>query len=259
MKQNLVKIVIPIYKESLDTKEMASLKQTITQLSRYPIVILKPHGLDTSRITNGLPVMESVEVSDQWLGKHNGIQGYNRMMLCESFYELFSDSEYILICHTDAWIFRDELEQWCKKAYDCVAAPWIRRRHYNLPIIKQYMSLRSYIAKRQGKRIRQIIYGKVGNGGLSLRKVESFRKACVDNASTIELFNSLQNHLYNEDIFWASIPKHFVYPSQEEALKFAFDANPKYCYKLCNEQLPFGCHGWTKPRMYKFWKRFITY
>lgn len=54
-------------------------------------------------------------VSDTWLGVRNGIAGYNQMMLSREFYQLFNDTEYLLICHTDAWIFRDELEDWCKK------------------------------------------------------------------------------------------------------------------------------------------------
>ena len=79
------------------------------------------------------------EVSDEWLGRKNGIAGYNRMMLSAGFYELFRDYEYLLICHTDAWIFRDELADWCRRGYDCVAAPWVRRKVYDLPILKQYL------------------------------------------------------------------------------------------------------------------------
>lgn len=259
MKKHLVKVVIPIYKCTLDTMQSASLKQTLAQLARYPIVLLKPQGVDISQITVNLPPLEVMEVSDEWLGSKNGIQGYNKMMLSEQFYTLFSDCKYILICHTDAWIFRDELEQWCNRDYDCVAAPWVRRSLYNLPIIKQYMWLKKRIANRNNKVIRADLYGKIGNGGLSLRKVDSFRQVCVDDASAVELFNSSHHHLYNEDVFWATIPTTFNYPSQAEALKFGFDTNPAYCYKLCGNKLPFGCHSWTKPKMYKFWKKFIAH
>lgn len=259
MKKNLVKVIIPIYTTSLNAQESASLRQTAAQLSQYPIVVLKPEGVDVSQITNDFPQLDVMEVSDHWLGKRNGIQGYNKMMLSEEFYELFSDVEFILICHTDAWIFRDELELWCQRGYDCIAAPWVRRSRYDLPIIKQYLSLRNYFSKLTGKMTRQRLYGRVGNGGLSLRRVESFKQACIDDRSTIEQFNSSTHHLSNEDVFWATIPQGFIYPSQDEALKFAFDTNPKYCYKLCGEQLPFGCHSWTKPKMYKFWKKFIAH
>lgn len=141
-----------------------------------------------------------------------------------------------------------------------MAAPWIRRSFYNLPIIKQYVFLRCWIAKKKGKFTRQAVYGKIGNGGLSLRKVSTFSQACVDYASTIETFSLSTHHLFNEDVFWAIIPENFSYPSESDALKFAIDSHPSYSYnKLCDKRLPFGCHGWTKQRAYKFWCKFIAH
>ena len=167
------------------------------------------------------------------------------------------DDEYLLICHTDAWIFRDELADWCRRGYDCVAAPWVRRKVYDLPILKQYLRWRLRRAERAGRMIRQSLYGKIGNGGLSLRRVESFRAACEKYGDEIERFCSMGNHLGNEDVFWAVVPEGFRYPSQEEALRFAFDTNPRYCYRLCGSRLPMGCHSWSKPRMWRFWQQII--
>ena len=73
----------------------------------------------------------------------------------------------------------------------------------------------------------------------------------------IERFCSMGNHLGNEDVFWAVVPEGFRYPSQEEALRFAFDTNPRYCYRLCGSRLPMGCHSWSKPRMWRFWQQII--
>lgn len=67
-------------------------------------------------------------MSDEWLGHKNGIAGYNRMMLSAGFYSCSAITNISLICHTDAWIFRDELADWCRRGYDCVAAPWVRRK-----------------------------------------------------------------------------------------------------------------------------------
>ncbi|MDY4733016.1 MAG: DUF5672 family protein, partial [Sodaliphilus sp.] len=49
----------------------------------------------------------------------------------------------------------------------------------------------------------------------------------------------------------------FKYPDYLEAMKFSFDKHPAYCYKKNGNQLPFGCHGWNKKRMIKFWKKII--
>lgn len=65
------------------------------------------------------------------------------MMMSEAFYQLFSDCEYILICHTDAWIFRDDLSAWCQKGYDLIAAPWPTRPRYRHFPMKQFIQLKN--------------------------------------------------------------------------------------------------------------------
>lgn len=132
-------------------------------------------------------------VSDTWLGVRNGIAGYNQMMLSREFYQLFNDTEYLLICHTDAWIFRDELEDWCKKGYDCIAAPWVKRPVYTFPIIKQYMKLLARYKAHKGIFCRQQLYGKIGNGGLSLRRTKAFIEACTSYAEEIKAYKGQKN------------------------------------------------------------------
>lgn len=251
-----VKVVIPIYRLSLSEMEQASIRQTLRVLKQYPIVILHPQNLV---IPEGMfpPTVAQLAVSEEWLGTRNGIAGYNRMMMSYDFYQLFSDTEYILICHTDAWIFRDELSEWCHKGYDCIAAPWIERPIYRLPIIKQYMQWIKKSHERKHTFCRQNLYGKIGNGGLSLRRVEMFKQACRTYQKEIEEYNSHHQHYYNEDVFWATVPKEFHYPTETIGLQFSFDRHPAYCLKRNKGKLPFGCHSWNKPRMYKFWKHII--
>ena len=164
MDKKEVVVVVPVYRPELTVWERASLRQTVGVLQEnYPVELLVPCGMDCSAIRrefSGLPVRE---VSDEWLGRKNGIAGYNRMMLSAGFYELFRDYEYLLICHTDAWIFRDELADWCRRGYDCVAAPWVRRKVYDLPILKQYLRWRLRRAERAGRMIRQSLCGKIGS------------------------------------------------------------------------------------------------
>lgn len=254
-----VKVIIPVYHPVLSESEQASLRQTVRMLGRYPLVLLHPQGMEVNFILDGLPQLQPLAVSDEWLGLRNGIAGYNRMMLSADFYDLFPDTEYILVCHTDAWIFRDELSEWCSRGYDCVAAPWVRRSVYDLPLLKQWHALRRWQARRGGTAVRQQLYGRVGNGGLSLRRVASFRAACDRYAPQIVKYVERKHHLYNEDVFWALVPVEFRYPAWQEALRFAFDTNPAYCYGLCGERLPFGCHSWSKDRMWRFWNKIIPF
>ncbi len=254
-----VKVLIPVYRPTLSETERASVAQTVRTLGGWPLVLLHPCGTDVSAILREFPVLRPLAVTDEWLGTRNGIAGYNRMMLSAEFYDLFADAEYILVCHTDAWSFRDELAQWCARGYDCVAAPWVRRPVYDLPVVRQWMDFRLRRSARSGKPTRQILYGRVGNGGLSLRRVAAFRAACDRYCDRIERFAAEPHHLFNEDVFWATVPAEFRYPAWREALGFAIDTNPAYCFRLCGGRLPFGCHSWSKPRMRRFWKRIIRW
>lgn len=251
-----VKVLVPIYKETLGEKELLSLKNNVSLLKGYPIVLLAPEGLDVSKTLEHVPQCQVKYVSREWLGK-NGIAGYNRMMLSGKFYRMFEDCTYILICQTDAWVFSDKLEKWCNKGYDYAGAPWPKRNVYGFPVVKQYLWLRKKLLSRENKIMRQDYFNKVGNGGFSLRKVDSCIAACEKYKERIDEFTSHTGMLYNEDWFWALVPKEFKYPSFEEALDFSFDSHPDLCLELNKGNLPFACHGWFKKRNYNFWKNYI--
>ena len=254
----LVKIVIPIYKLPLKPEEQASLENTIQKLAAHPITFLVPEVLDTKPLFKLYPQAEEMRVSNQWLGVERGITGYNEMTLSKDFYDRFSDCEYILICHTDAWIFRDELESWCRQGYDIVAAPWPTRPRYRKFPLKQYLCLKRKLAPKS-KILHQDMFGRIGNGGLCLRRTEAFSNACKKYKTETQLFiaQSVENVLYNEDLFWALIPEEFNYPSVETALQFSFDLKPRLCYELNGGRLPMGCHGFNKPERMNFWQQFI--
>lgn len=251
-----VKVVVPIYKPTLEGRDLKSFIHNAEVLKRHPIVLLAPEDLDIEAIHALLPTAEVMRVSASWLGK-NGIAGYNDMMMSKEFYMLFSDCEYMLICQTDAWIFRDELDQWCDGGYDYVGAPWPKRRRYSMPVVSQYLWFRRTFMRRKGRVLRQDYFKKVGNGGLSLRKIDSFIQACDKYADRIAFFKQRGGTVYNEDWFWALTPTEFKYPTFQQALGFSFDIRPELCYALNKQQLPFGCHGWFKKRHIEFWSPII--
>lgn len=248
-----VKVVIPIHRETLTPHERRSLRHNLEQLRRYPVAILCPEGMPLPAEAAGL---ETVRVSDEWLGPRNGIAGYNRMMLSRAFYDLFADCEYILICQPDVWIFRDELEMWCGRGYDCVGAPWPRKPLYERPWSRLWLRLRRRLAS-SSRILRSDLFDRVGNGGLSLRRVESFRRACDRYQATAERFLADPHPLYNEDVFWALVPAEFRYPAADEARRFAIDLKPELALQRNGGALPFGCHGWFRPERLAFWSRYI--
>ncbi len=253
----LVKIVIPFYRDSLEDWEQVALSNNMRVLSSHPVCFLKPEGLDLCAIEKAYPEAEVLEVFPDWLGRKRGIAGYNEMMMSPAFYGMFADCEYILVCHTDAWLFKDELNEWCSRGYDLVAAPWPLRPRYRRFPLKQYVWLKKTLYSRGGKLSRVLMYGRVGNGGLCLRKVASFARACERYADTISYFNRREDGMHNEDIFWALVPEEFRYPDVETALEFAYDLKPRLCHELNRFRLPMGCHGFMHESRKAFWAQYI--
>lgn len=268
-------IIIPIYNSSLKKSEVISLNQCLKILGKHPICFVTNNELN---LENYLSITINYEIKYyfEYFDKiyFESIKGYNKLLLNSDFYYRFKKFDYILIHQLDAFIFRDELDYWCEQGYDYIGAPWFENFNSN----EEGYSL-----------------WKVGNGGLSLRKVKKFihtlsyhgpvykplyfkSKICLRKTSHIAHFlvyfifqcfgykNSvsylLQKNENNEDIFWSSTfhqswIKMKVAPI-DIAIKFSFERSPNYLFSLNNKQLPFGCHAWEKYEYQEFWKSYIN-
>ena len=147
-------------------------------------------------------------------------------------------------------MFSNQLEAWCRKDFDYVGAPWFERWH------------RTQLTRAESTDDIVDGFGTVGNGGFSLRKVDA----------ALAVLTSAQRPLYDrhvqgllatnvhEDIFWSfmapQLLDRFRIPRPREALQFAFETEPRYCYHENNQRLPFGCHGWPTYER-EFWEPFL--
>ena len=244
-----VAIVIPVYKNKLSKIEELSLNQCLEVLGDHEIIFACPHGLNPKYRS------KNVEIEEFDVSYFQDIQGYNRLMLESQFYERFLAYDYILLHQLDAFIFRDELISWCNKGYDYIGAPWIASSSV---ISKMLQPFNSKSIKR-----RKPIFFKVGNGGLSLRKTKSFFEISENFKNDIKIQLTKKSHeIYAiEDVFWSlKVPElvdDFSIPHYKEAVKFAIDRKPALSLKLNNNELPFGCHGFDKPKVVDFWKPII--
>ena len=176
-------------------------------------------------------------------------------MLSEVFYEAFSDVDYILICQTDVFVFKDELNDWCSRNYDYIGAPWIgsQRNFWN----KFMLVFRNLFNKKKKSSHH---FFKVGNGGFSLRKVEMMQKIVQSFPKEIEYFqkNRDEKRFHQEDVFISIYAKtqfpEMQIPDYQEASQFCMDRKPQIAFKLNHRQLPFACHGFNKPKVRKFWQ-----
>lgn len=266
MNASNVAVVIPFYKNNLTVLEKISLQQCFKILAAYDIIAVKPDGLDLNNIEANYEFTSTVSFNNAYF---EGVEGYNRLMLSENFYQSFSGYTYILIYQLDAFVFTDNLAWWCSLGYDYIGAPWLRHKDYNnvlktiIPAIRNYFYVR-YNAKNKNNepKILQQLWGRVGNGGLSLRRVDLFSKMCIKHKALIATYTQVHQPWFNEDVFWSielnRKRKQVKIPSFKKALQFAFETHPERALKLNANQLPFGCHAWDK--YIDFWRPvFETY
>jgi Protein of unknown function (DUF5672) len=223
-------VVVPVWRPTLTPAEELSLRRCLSVLAAHDVTVISPEGmpLDAVPFHPAAPAVE--RFGPEFFA---GIGGYNRLMLSAEFYTRFAAYDYILIYQLDAFVFEDRLTDWCARGYDYVGAPWIgegwpedvsplRRR-----ILHALTSTRT----------------RVGNGGFSLRRVPSFRRAIRRLSPLLRWWTS------NEDLFWGVVARRlasFRIPPAEEALSFSFELEPRRCYERLGRRLPFGCHGWPR-------------
>jgi len=254
MTETLVKIIIPVYKTAFSPDEEVSLNQCCKILKDYPLVFVKPESLIINELLTKFPQFQLESFPDYYF---KGLKGYNSLMLSPEFYERFSDTEYILIYQTDAFIFRDDLKYWCFLSYDYIGAPWIQKKRNPIALFFHQRKLKKKPHKKE-------ILFKVGNGGFSLRKVAPFieitkkEKNCIANYLFPENTNL---DFIPEDVFWALEPQRLGYefniPDYKKALEFAFDQYPATCFEATGK-LPMGCHAWSRTKGRKFWEKYIS-
>lgn len=238
-----VAVVIPVYQAQLTAYEQISLRQCVALLGRYPLVVVKPQGLDLSTLLVNFPTLQFESFADRYF---DGVAGYNELLCSELFYERFLSREFILICQLDAFILRDTLADWCQCPYDYVGAPQFA--DVRLPR-SEPETLRNQVSR--------LLQRPLLNGGLSLRRVG----ACL---RLLRIYHQLHDRWPgNEDGFFSlHYPRLLPYrpllrlPSVDEALRFAIELQPERSLVLNGGEWPLGCHAWYRYDL-DFWRPII--
>lgn len=228
-------VVIPVYKSTPDFAEIISFNQCIKILFKHPICIITYKELDISYYTD-LLLKAKVEYRIEFFNKNyfGSLSEYNQLMLSKDFYERFKSYEYMLIYQLDAYVFRDELEYWCKQGYDYIGAPLpvsikdninkIHIKDFNLSLEQDFLLM---------------------NGGFSLRKTKSCLELTIQNSDSIQTY--LNKAWYEDVIFCILLQQNkSKLPAEDIALKFSFESHPSVSFKKNNNQLPMGCHAWFR-------------
>lgn len=249
-------IVTPVYKSSLSPDEEISWNCLEQVLGHHKRFVLLPKGLAWERSGDRL------ELDAEHFASR---EAYSRLLLSESFYELFQHYEYLLIYQLDCLVFRDELHRWCEAGFDYLGAPWMPP------------AARTRVPR-------------VGNGGFSLRRVAAFlevlrssRRPAWGTAFSVNVLPDLPltkvlkrlrviraarrgavayagSYTLNEDHFWSDRARLFApgfrVAPVADALGFAFESAPRSCYDR-TARLPFGCHAWARWDR-AFWEEYLA-
>jgi hypothetical protein len=259
-------VAIPVYRSFLTAHESVALSQCMRVLHQHPIVLVKPSSLDASYLTGLYPQLQIREFDAAYF---QSVRTYNKLMLSEHFYEAFSDFEFVLIYQLDAFVFRDELLDWCERGYDYVGAPWLLSREFTgwwderLFGTRKKLAAWFHLKNEDGVTPRDVIYcNSVGNGGFSLRRVSALRKVISLFSKKIATYERMHHHRYNEDVFFGiEVNRYFPFlriPDFRTALQFSVETYPERAIGQYNSgRLPSGCHGWNVHGT-DYWRRVFS-
>lgn len=227
-------ICIPVYKKDLSPFEKASLKRLNQVLGKYPRSFVAPASLEFDYQEYGEGI--TVERFPDYF--FNNVTSYSALMLNAEFYQRFAQYKYMLIYQTDAFVFEDRLQEFCAMGYDYIGAPVSRFDP-----------------------VWHAIDARVGNGGLSLRKISAAIRMLKQWDVIMEGSPFSNLFMQWEDLFWGYCGRRkdlsFKVPDIKIAVEFAIQANVAHAHKRMQKGwCPFGCHGWYNLD-YDFWQSLI--
>ena len=232
---NKVVIVVPTHKNVFNVFEIIAIRQLFCVLGKYDITFVIPESLNFSVPIEGAVKYRTERFDDSFFHTE---RDYNRLCLTPEFYRRFSNYEYMLIYQTDAFVFEDRLEEFIQYGFDYIGA-CISSEDWPFSEIK------------------------VGNGGLSLRKVSSIVNVLKNKANLIKEIkkyatgNVLGDVLSTEDLFFAYCKDkrmiNLEFASTKIASQFSVEYDVCDQYAKLKDELPFGCHRWYMENFDVWW------
>ena len=256
-------VLIFAHKSELEWYERIALRQCVHVLERHPIRLVCPEGLDVAAYKRIAPAIEIDFIPSRWLAS---LRAYNRLKILPWLYRRYADYEFILSYELDAFVFRDELLDWCAKGWDYIGAPWFEGYHRPMPdarpcgvgnsgfsLRRTQAMLRTSRCWRYQQPLREVVAAWL-RGECTLKGVAA---SLTFRNNFFPLFN---NYFGQEDFFWCHLVlKRFPWfrlAPFEEAKRFSFEVNPRRLFRECGNVLPFGCHKWMLYDL-QFWKSHI--
>lgn len=240
-------IVIPVYKDKLDCVEEISIKRLNTVIGDkgYDVYLVCPKGLKTTVYTKYFKGLKKKEFDPEYF---KSTATYSQLCINYDFYNTFSNYKYMFLYQLDCYLFYDAISEWCKKDYDYVGGP-ILSTDCGWDTVKKSRGREEYRPF-------------VGNGGLSLRKIETFKYLTDPNGEFRTMFtltdDVLKNVVFEDKYFCNDLYNLYDMdiPDWPEALHFALDMSVDIVYNQMKlDPQPMGIHSVDKN--IRFWKKVI--
>lgn len=269
-------VVIPVYKPlpMLAADEKLSLQSACTLLKKHTIIFVGPRAFDFSDYLEYANTFKAdasiVRFSDHYF---TGKDSYSNLLVSTHFYSTFSAFSYMLICQTDAYVFRDDLNIWMELNLSYIGAPWVERNTdgeviltgsgnggFSLRKIGDFLRLTKKIESLQlwyDRYVRTGMTAIVPFGAFLRLAAVPWRLNCHINKFTFYLSTGC---LQNEDKYWcewvAAVFPEFSNAHPSQAAQFAIEEEPSYFMNINGGKLPTGCHAWSLNNP-EFWKQYI--
>jgi glycosyltransferase involved in cell wall biosynthesis len=254
----------------MTAEEQRSFLNTLSVLKKWKVCLVLPENVSADSYCElksrmGLD-FSVVFVRCDWMGS---LTNYNNMLLAPEFYKTFSNYRYLLVCHLDAWVFRDELQMWIDKGYDYIGAPWFVPRPES---------------SKDWAPLEKLMLPQGGNGGFCLRKIDKmiellsnrkrsinvtlflkgvfflarnkrfdflkiFVRACRGVLQDAESYQKKHN-VYEDafiSIFYSFLDRKFSVAPAKDAKYFCVETNAaELLMTKMKWRLPFAVHGYDK-------------
>jgi hypothetical protein len=261
----LAVVIIIGYRTTLNENEKLSLRQCYNVLQNWDIRIISPQGMDVTEYKKVNPDIQFEFVHPKWTSSYlmNSQFKTNKWL-----YSRYRDYEYILFYELDAWVFRDELEYWCKKGWDYIGAPWFDIRtkqtrgsgNGGFSLRRNSSSLRMTNRIAFLKKVRGFWFKSYLQAIIPFETIIRICKTPLHIRKPEDVTSMLLEKEILEDYYWCKkigvVFNDFSVAPAEISYQFSFEANPGLLFEMNQNSLPFGCHAWEKHEPH-FWEKHI--
>lgn len=219
--------VVPTYRELPAVDEEVRLRRSASFLDE-DLVFIAPEGLDVSRYVSIAGRGRVEYFARRWFRSPDT---YSELMMSRGLYERFSESDVMLLYQLDA-IVRKTIPDDVLEGLDYIGSPWFPA--FNLT----WNPFRQSLLPGRGLGLHRQV--SVGNGGLSLRRISSFRRAT-------RIIPTVRNRINEDLIFSFFAPLVGIRVAQTEYARRLF-MESEACNWKSGSPLPdvAGLHGLNK-------------